>query len=174
MSNALPDRVRPLELARTGTRMEGELALQGMDRLAPSLARAGEQVQVWLHFGCDAQNVRYIRGRVTTTLELTCQRCLEAMLFPVDIAVSLGIIGAAAEAERLPGAYEPLLLDESESVSLKTVVEDELLLALPLVALHDPSECRATEVLRRLRPEEGAREGRRPFAGLAELLKTRI
>ncbi len=173
MSNRLPESIRPLDLVRAGARMEGELGLRGMTRLAGRLAADRGAVRVSLHFGRNGGNVRYIKGRVETVLELTCQRCLEVMQFPVDIGVSLGIIGAAAEAERLPAEYEPLLLGESEAVSLVELVEDELLLALPIVARHALEACYAAGVVQEAGAAAPGQETHRPFAGLADLMKSR-
>jgi uncharacterized protein len=50
------------------------------------------------------------------------------------------------EAERLPLRYEPYLVEESPLL-LRDVVEDELLLALPNVPMHDEKDCPASEWL---------------------------
>ncbi|MFQ5488125.1 MAG: YceD family protein [Gammaproteobacteria bacterium] len=174
MSNRLPATIKPLDLVQSQARMEGELAIRGMTRLKGRLQGTDGVVQASLYFGKDAKNIRFIKGRLTTTLELLCQRCLENMQFPVDIAVSLGIIGAAGDAERLPEDYEPLLLDESETVELSALIEDELLLALPIVALHARDECSAE--FAEAAPEgatETDEDTHRPFAGLADLMKSR-
>ena len=173
MSN-LPETIRPLELVRQLARVEGDMEIAGMKRLAGRLADSGGTVHADLRFGRDAGNVRYVRGRIRTRLTLTCQRCLEDLCFPVDIAVSLGIIGAAGEAESLPGEYEPLLLDESETMRLGDLIEDELILALPIVARHGREECSAAlpEAPHEAH-EAGGAETHRPFADLAELMKTR-
>ena len=171
MSN-LPESIRPLELVRAGARIAGDMEIAGMQRLAGRLAGSAGTVHAELRFGRDAGNVRYVRGRVRASLDLTCQRCLETLRFPVDIAVSLGIIGAAGEAESLPGEYDPLLLDESETVSLGDLIEDELILALPIVARHARGECGMQ--LPAAAPEASAEEEtHRPFANLADLMKSR-
>jgi len=175
MSNGLPETIKPLELVQSRGRMEGELVIRDMTRLEGRLQGTAGTARVRLHFGKDANNISFIKGQVTATLELLCQRCLENMQFPVDITVSLGIIGAADDAGRLPADYEPLLLGESETVVLKELIEDELLLALPIVALHARDECGAEFVVEA--EPDGApqtdEDTHSPFAGLAELMKSR-
>jgi len=176
MSNGLPMTIKPLDLVQSRARLEGELAIRDMARLEGRLQGTAGTVQVRLHFDKDANKVSFIKGRVTTTLELLCQRCLENMQFPVDITVSLGIIGAADDAGRLPADYEPLLLGESETVVLNELIEDELLLALPIVALHARDECGAEFVVEAEpdgAPETTDEDTHSPFAGLAELMKSR-
>ncbi len=173
MSNRLPEIIRPLELVRARARLEGELDIAAMERLKGRLQGNQGRARVRLRFGRDANGCPYIKGRVTASLGLLCQRCLENMQIPVDIAVSLGIIGAAADAERLPGDYEPLLLDETEAVALGALIEDELLLALPIVALHDREDCAMKVAAAESAPGAVEEETHRPFAGLADLIKSR-
>jgi len=130
-----------LRLAGTGASLQGTVALSTLSRLAPSLHAAGpETVEVRMHFGVDGEGVRYLRGTLRTVLELTCQRCLGAVRHPVNIELSLGLVGSPEEAERLAERYEPLVAT-GESMALATIVEDELILALPIVAMHADPAC---------------------------------
>jgi len=73
-------------------------------------------------------------------LRLVCQRCLEPMDVHVTAQPSLGMVRTDLEAERLPPSYEPLQVGD-EPVPLVAVIEDELLLALPIVSMHEPQVC---------------------------------
>jgi uncharacterized protein len=67
--------------------------------------------------------------------------------------------------------YEALYLTQTE-VELFTIIEDELLLALPLVAKHPAKECKITVGARRGVPKgEGAQKNKssHPFAELEKL-----
>lgn len=175
MSSRLPQSVQPDRLAKSGESLHGTMALKGMSRLAGFLHDTDGEVDVTLEFGIDAQRVKFVRGSLRGSLPLVCQRCLQAMSYPVDIEVSLGLVESEAEAERLPEAYEPLVVDEA-SMSLKGVVEDELMLALPIVPLHEEAKC-AADRSHFVAGEDGGRapaddEGRQhPFGGLDELIK---
>ncbi|HKJ10107.1 MAG TPA: YceD family protein [Gammaproteobacteria bacterium] len=161
----LPDHIAAMALARTGAHFAGRLALAGMPRLAEALLDSSGEVAVDLRLGTDDQRVRYLRGRIQGELTLQCQRCLEPMALVVDIDVQLGLVEGLDEAQRLPEGYEPLVVGEGQ-VALSEVVEDELLLALPVVPRHsDAGECRVIE------SEEGAVEETRdnPFTVLADL-----
>ena len=81
-----------------------------------------------------------VSGRARTELRLRCQRCLEAMPYPVDVRFRLAVVQSAGEAERLPEALDPLLISEGR-LRVADVVEDELLLSLPLVPKHAPEHC---------------------------------
>jgi len=67
-------------------------------------------------------------------LPLTCQRTLEAFGLPVHVDTCLGLIAQEADEAALPSRYEPLLTSDGQ-VRLAEVVEDELILALPVVPL---------------------------------------
>jgi uncharacterized protein len=173
MSGRLPETVQWDRLTEGGETLRGTIALQGMTRLAACLLDDEGDVDVELEFGIDAQKVRYLRGHLHTTLHLVCQRCLQPLACPLDVAMSLGLLLSEDEAERLPGIYDPYVLDR-RTVALKTIVEDELMLALPLVPMHDADRCRidpayaAAEqpVVRATEPGK-----RKPLAGLGALMK---
>jgi uncharacterized protein len=65
------------------------------------------------------------------------------MELPVATQTQLGIVSTREAAQRLPERYEPLLLptDDDEGISIASIVEDELILALPLVAKHNIEDC---------------------------------
>ena len=101
---------------------------------------------------------------------LECQRCLEAMVWPVNSDVSLTFVESIDEAERLPEGLDPQWVEKGR-VKFRDLIEDELLLTLPLVAMHPAEICgsQANAVI-----EDGSEDaygpGREnPFAALAEL-----
>lgn len=122
--------------------------------------------------GVTEQNLRFIGGHLETAVEMICQRCMEPMLIPLVVDFRLGLVHSEAQALELPQGYEPLLIVEDE-IAIAELVADELILALPLVALH--KEVRQCEALGFTLPtgEEppvGA-EKAHPFATLSTLLK---
>jgi uncharacterized protein len=141
--------------------------LFSMERLAQSLASTDGQVEARLEGGRDAEQRALLRLWVKGELTLVCQRCLQPMVEPVDRETLLGLVSDEALAPGLPGAYEPLVCDPGEMLSLAQLIEDELLLALPVVARHGLQESCVD-----VSPEEAATEPTtvRPFAQLAEML----
>ncbi len=177
MSGRLPQIVHPGRLAESGATLRGAIALNMMPRLAGCLHDTEGAVNVELEFGIDAQKIRYVQGRLTGTLHLVCQRCLQSLAYPVDLEFALGLVSSETAAENLPGRYEPLVVEESR-LAPGSLVEDELLLALPIVPMHVIAECGYDRRLIDRDPidqpgpdEPETPETRRPFAGLGELLK---
>ena len=92
---------------------------------------------------------------------------------PVDTTFRLAMIESEAEIERLGEEYEPLLLDDS-LVSVAELVEDELLLCLPIVPKHDTEECNANShvednIEQSSDIESESKPKKNPFAALADL-----
>ncbi len=173
MPDRLPVNIEPLRLAKAGRSMHGRLALTQMQRLKQSLQSAQGDADVELHFGVDENGVHYVRGLVRADLELVCQRCLQPISLHVDAELVLGIVASEREAGRLPGEYEPLLVGEDGLIRLSDLVEDELLLALPIVAMHPEGEC-APAARPVAEPEAGEEnEAQSPFAVLEKLKNRR-
>src|SRR3989338_5801440 len=131
----LTEQIHPLLLSKTGARIAGELKLKTMGRLGEVLNSSRGQVQLQLDFGKEEAGIAQITGHIQAELELICQRCGEPMIVPMDIHPQLGPVMTALQADQLPPVYEPLITN-GETVRLRELVEDELLLALPLVVKH--------------------------------------
>lgn len=168
MSERLPLFVDVVRYADTGRRLAGELPLSGMARLLPLLHNASGGVWLDLQFGKDDLQVAYVRGEIRARLRLQCQRCLQPFDYPMQVKCALGLVTDAAQADNLPDDYEPLLVS-SQNLLLAAVVEDELLLALPAVPMHQEGECPV--------PAVSAADKRAsktsPFAVLGQLKTTR-
>jgi uncharacterized protein len=83
----------------------------------------------------------------------------------------VALIFAEADAAEVPEELEPVLA-RSGSISAGELVEEELLLALPIVALHEElRECAVPPAAPLLADEAPEHVTQRPFAGLDELLR---
>jgi uncharacterized protein len=102
------------------------------------------------------------------TLPLTCQRCLGEMRLPVDSRSRVMLIGAESEADGVPAGIETVLAPDRQ-ISMRELVEEEMLLAVPIVPLHeDPRECQAAQSPGVAQESANVQ---RPFERLGELLK---
>jgi uncharacterized protein len=164
----LPVHIDPIRMADTRRLLQGEVALAEMPRLVDALQDGDGNVSVSLEFGIDEEGIRVMRGRVQAEVTLVCQRCLEAMRHQVDNQFALGLVRSETEAEELPSHYEPLLLD-GKPLFLRDVIEDEMLLALPIVPRHPPQECGAKMESGKAETEQDGGQRDNPFASLAEL-----
>lgn len=150
---------------------QGELPIVAMKRLGEALAGTEGTAQYELDFGQDEFGTAYLDVRVQAPLTLTCQRSLEPFVLPLTVDSRLGLIRSEREEAALPPNVEPLLVADDAKLSLLDVIEDELLLALPLIPIN-PDSTLPEEVVGP-EPEESSSEGRsdNPFAVLRELKK---
>ncbi len=148
--------------------MRGWVALRRMGRLVRSLCDAQGRVDVELHFDRDAQRIPFVQGRVQARLTMICQRCLEPMEVRIERDLLLALVRSEAEVERLPAKYEPLLITPAP-MAVAGIVEDELLLALPIVPLHAAGEPCRVRTPYRLGDDDGVAQARHPFAVLGRL-----
>ena len=167
MPERLPELIDPLQMAAERRLLTGQLPLSRMQRLVVVLANRQGTVHIDLEFGQDGLNIKYLRGKVRSELELICQRCLQPMKFSVDAEPCLGIVTSQAQAERLPENYEPLLV-ETGLMPLAAIIEDELILNLPAVPRHEDENCLDLEKF--TKPEASTEALRKnPFAILNQL-----
>jgi uncharacterized protein len=172
MFERLPDWVDPARLAARAREIDGSLPLSELPRLAPVLAdTAGEAAG---RFAFDRVQGRpdRVRGHVAATLHLQCQRCLETMDWSVDQAFEVFLVAEDVELDRVPAGGDAVRV-EARGLSLHALLEDELLLSLPIVALHPEGTACAAGARREFGKSEvvqARREGRdNPFDVLKSL-----
>lgn len=151
---------------------EGTLPIATMSRLCEMLASTDGELHFELDFGRDSLGTSYVDVRAQASLSLVCQRTLEPFVLPVAVDTRLGLIKLERDEAGLPPDCEPLLVAEDGRLSPADVIEDELLLALPLVPVN-PDSSLADEVTGHEPEQDSTGEGRseNPFAVLRELKK---
>jgi uncharacterized protein len=119
-----------------------------------------------------------IHGELRAEVVLVCQRCLHAMQYPVREQFELMLIESDAELERVPEAYEPWIAN-AVRLNVLDLVEEQLLLALPLIAKHaDEGACVSVAAPASVPPKASQQtemlsdgEVQRPFGNLRDLLR---
>ena len=165
-----PDRpLDALGLARSAARVERSFEVAGFARLRDRLAEPTGTATVHAEFGMQA-HWPVARLDVEADVVLTCQRCLGPMRR--SLASESQLVFAEEGAAELPDGFEAVGVDPRK-LDLAALVEDELLLAVPIIPQHDAGEACQLPDAAAGEDEEGAAaaEMRRPFAGLKDLLK---
>ena len=168
MSSAPADLVNAVELAGRSATLERRLGLRDLPRLAEAGALEGTRASAELAFGkFDGRTT--VEVQVSGELVLTCQRCLRPCSCAVNESASLVVM--ASDADEVPGGFEPLLGD-AERLSVTDLIEEQLLLGLPLVPKHATAAlCGAAPAAIAISATEAAAdETQRPFANLRKLL----
>lgn len=138
----LPDHLDAYKLADQSVSISGQVSASRLTRLNGAVLRLDDSIEAELDFFQDEEHRRIVAGHVSGRVELECQRCLQPMVQPLDSDFRLAIVYNDEMAKALPADDEPLMLLPDEALDPATIVEEELLLCLPLQAMHDEAECR--------------------------------
>ena len=175
-----PQHLPVAAFATAGAHISGTVALSKLERLAQDLrqqdadlvqnivqweaqgvqrAVLGGKDQVWLHLQATAQ------------LPLTCQRCMELVLQPVELNRSFRFVATEAQAAEQDDEAEEDLLVLQRQFDVLELLEDELLMALPMVPKHEvcPAPVKLAVADAEFEAQIDAKP--KPFAALAALAK---
>ena len=141
-------------------------------RLAASVVSVDSDVQTSLSFDIDNLRLAVINGQSDVTVTLECQRCGKTFEHQVHATYCFSPVRNDEQAEALPEAYEPIEVAEFGEVDLLAMIEDEIILSLPVVPVHESEHCEVSDadmVFGKLPAEV---EKPNPFAVLASLKKS--
>ncbi len=136
MSSRLPKQIDPWRVSEQGLSYTGVVELADFPRLSPLLIRHEGQASYTFSFSRDGFGRPLVAGHAEATLWQTCQRCSQPLAVPVDSDFQLVVVQGLDEAAALGDEFDPLMADDAE-INLLDLLEDELLLSLPVVARHE-------------------------------------
>jgi uncharacterized protein len=151
------------EFARTGAKLQGEWPVADFPRLQDALHSKAGDLRWSLRGVPQEQGRPALRLELEGSLQLVCQRCLGPLAFPLRIAVSLQLAASQAEidAEPIEAGEGPERIVAGREMPVHDLIEDELLLALPIAPRHEQCAGKGAE-------EAGGRQS--PFAGLRQMV----
>ena len=122
--------------------VSGTISLQRLPRFRDYLASHSADITVHLGFATDRDGQRLIRGELSARIEMTCQRCLQPLTRELQEPIRLALSGSDAESRlvSLDSPWDPWICTE-DKLQLAELVEEQLILALPIVGLHDDTGC---------------------------------
>ena len=158
------------------SRAQGTVSAEKMPRLNEAVEDTKGPAKAAIKCFKDEHGRYLVRVIVDMVATMRCQRCLGACEVTLNADTVLACVWDDASAGELPSDYDPLVT--GDMTDLYEMVEDELLLAVPAVAMHNTADCRAgvasdarehgAEI-----EEDGAVTAKaNPFAVLGELLRS--
>ncbi|MDG1469032.1 MAG: 23S rRNA accumulation protein YceD [Glaciecola sp.] len=166
----LPKTIDPIKSANKCSEYSGVFNASDMPRWQAAVVSCGDVIHVEAKFEKDAQSLTLFHGTLDTTATLICQRCNSLLEQTVHVDYCFTPVqGPDIDELELPEAYEPVEVDEHGIVSLLQLFEDELIIALPIVALHAEDACTVTKEDMTFGILEPEQERQNPFAVLQEL-----
>ncbi len=160
-----------LDFARNGQHISGELPVAELPRLLDMLETPQGVLHYTIQGGVDKQGMHFLDVGVVGPCRLLCQRCLSGIDYPVRVDTRLLLrdqAGLAALDDNVAGGSE----EEFDSILADThlnvpdLLEEEILLSLPIAPKHEFGACQVTD------GENAHREDISPFAVLAKLKRS--
>ncbi|MDX1496439.1 MAG: YceD family protein [Salinisphaeraceae bacterium] len=170
MTSGLPPRISTTRGQFVEKAYSAQLELAALPRLRDALEGDTADIQVEMELGWDKHWRRPSMHLIMhLKLSLQCQRCMQPMQWSSQVENHL-LLNSGSDDFEGPEAMDIAQAEEGEVETL-SLIEDEILLALPLVPLHaSDTPCGKTEVdeIAEESPVDNARADN-PFAALAAL-----
>lgn len=172
MSPARDDAFDARALAARGGTLERTYTPANLPRIAALDTGAQSRLDLEARFELLDGRVA-VRGRLHGRIDLRCQRCLGWVGVRIDESLHLVVVESESAMPEEPATEDAVVADATR-LDIGWLVEEEALLALPLVPMHplDSGHCdmRAPESAGRSN-EAGVVKRQRPFANLRDLLQ---
>jgi uncharacterized protein len=162
---SIPQKIRISTAVSRREHYVGELQLDSLPRLAETLTERGDAVQVDL-LACQIAGHASLTGVIEGPLHLECRRCGKPYLLALRHELDLRLVASEEEEQRLLSDCDPYRV-QGDELPLRELLEDELLLALPMLPRCNSCENVANAVPGPVQTEEPRREN--PFAALKKL-----
>jgi len=175
MSPGPADLVNAKELAARAALLERHVELDQLARVTAAGGLEGTRIDAHVRFGTfDRRSTVHVNIEGVVVME--CQRCLQPCECPVEESANLMLV--PLDTDVVPDDYEPLL-GSAEQMSLAEVIEEQVLLAMPLVPVHaDAARCAVLAGTEQPPPvaavksaTQAAEDKQMPFANLREMLE---
>jgi uncharacterized protein len=158
--------INNLDFAKRLQTLEGEVPFKLLQRLNAMLVMDGVNAKSKIKFNVVGHSQKYqlpsLHLDIDANLPMLCQRCLEALHVPIRLQFDYVISSEVPDA--LDESDDADWVEASVDMDLQALIEDELLIALPIAPVHDP-QCQ------QLRFEAGEKVN--PFSVLKSLKKDR-
>ena len=160
-----------LDFARNGKQLSGEIPVSELPRLLDTLETPQGVLHYTVQGGVDKQGIHFLDVGVVGLCRLRCQRCLDGLDYPVRLDTRL-LLRDQASLDALDDDAAGGKEEEFDSILADThlnvldMLEEEILLSLPIAPKHESGACQATD------GKNTQRDEKNPFAVLAELKRS--
>ncbi|WP_440055829.1 23S rRNA accumulation protein YceD [Pseudoalteromonas sp. T1lg65] len=141
----IPITLDPCRAAQRRASYDGVVKLEELSRLQQVVQDQSSEIAVTVHCDTDQQGLVVVRGKISAHLTVLCQRCNDELGLDLEQDFAYSPVGLGAESDELPECYDVVELDEEGEIHLQQLVEDELLLAIPIIPSHDEAQCSYSE-----------------------------
>jgi len=159
----------PFGFARTAELCSGQLALAALPRLQDRLSAGNDGVVSYVVRGGQDERGRPLLGlKIAAGLSLRCDRCLKPMEYSLALNSRVLLLRPGESLQDDDDPEGPEWIEAAQDLDLMELIEDEILLGLPLAVRHEQENCGTGNSGANVNVAKDA-----PFAQLATLLEQR-
>lgn len=145
MIGRIPQRIDYFRYTDQGVILDGVVTQKESDkdflRFKEAILGSSSDIIYHLEFDVDFLGNRYVSGKVSTQVILQCQRCMNNFAVDLNCDISTAFVQKESQQKLAEDSdYDIFWLSKREYLDPRVLIEDELLLALPQIAMHALSE----------------------------------
>lgn len=173
----LPKEIDPVKAARSEHTFEGRLPFSDFPRLKELLCldentQKGQIEFEWTFFVNEKQQT-CASLKLLGEFPLVCERCQKPCKIKLNELIPMQVVKSEEEAENLPLAVEPILVNAENQCDTLEIIEDELILALPMIPMHlEEKDCSFSQN-KAYYPAEKDNSTYKPFANLSKVFDSK-
>lgn len=136
--------INTLEFAEQSLEIHDKIRASNLPGLRDVLFADAGEIEFWLKGGRAGRSKLTLHMRIHAELELVCQRCLGKLDYPLDVDRRFELVAdesALPESDMEDDEVDYLVIDPKQDVT--ALVQEEILLALPMVSRHE-EDCTAS------------------------------
>ena len=135
------------------------------------------QISINLEFFTKQSVDPKVKGRISTTLTMQCQRCLGPIEWQATTSIDFLLIESLSPNKTGPSSVNTITVD-SDGLSIEKIVEDEILSMIPMSLMHNKvALCENNDTLGLFlaasNKSKGNQQKNKPFSELGKLLKAK-
>jgi uncharacterized protein len=166
-----PKEIDPLKAAEQAKVFTAALPLTDFERFTSLIVHPTGNVQIHLQFVEPRGGRIKAQLMLTAEVNVTCERCQHPLPCKIEETLALQLVKTTKDIENLALGVSPMEVNATGKLELHTLIEDELILALPPFPVHpEKKDCSLGEnQAYYASPEEEQSLSYQPFANLKEL-----
>lgn len=136
----LPKRVPVSGFCGSTRPLDQSVPVNSLPRLSALLAEPAGTVAVRLGGRRDTRGACWVQGRIEGVLCLQCEHCMDVFDWPLALDLEIRVVAGEQEEARMIAEADTWMAQD-DALSMAELVEDEIILALPLVARCTDATC---------------------------------
>ena len=133
----LPRKINFYNFAKKEVKLNGNYKISELSRLTEIASNENDKVEVDLFFRLENGRIPCVEGIIKVKLVLDCQRCLDNLELDLKVTFGIAFIRNELQTDNLDDKFEIYLIGEEEELDTKNLINDEILLSIPMAPSHD-------------------------------------